>query len=280
MSHADCVGCNAIKPFALPGREKSCISHCELVVEPGAPDFECEAKCWQLRLAVSVTDEPCIALGICPPQLGLSVTPRAILQTRERHTLPIVIISGGDKSRAFEDLVVKWIGKSLPDAHIRRLVLTSYSLDNEDNARDQNLVRREDGYYALRPLHAQVDRVCSLLDADANLVNGFDLVAFGQGGLLARAYVQQCNEPQVKTLITYNTPHAGCSSKNLSKTVKALWRKGGGFGPQGGTRTHSHTHTHTTQTHTHTPTHTHTHTHTRMHTQGGTQDLQYWYYNI
>ena len=87
MSNADCVGCNAIAPFAIRGREKSCISHCELIVPPGATDAECEEKCWKLRLAKRWTDEPCVALGMCPSALVSSVTPRASVKTREVGSL-------------------------------------------------------------------------------------------------------------------------------------------------------------------------------------------------
>jgi hypothetical protein len=229
MAHPDCVGCNAILPFALHGREKSCISHCELVMPPDSTAEDCENRCWKLRLARAYTDEPCAALGYCPSALIAALSPRrATVNLRERHVRPVVIISGGDKSKAFEDIVAKWIAISLPDALVRRLVLTDYDLEEESS------VRLERAYMTLRPLHEQLARVCGLIESDPNLSNGMDIVAFGQGGLVARGYVQVCNDPRVHTLITYNTPHAGCASGALRDSLRALERLGGGFGPGGG----------------------------------------------
>ena len=232
-AHPQCVGCNAIVPFAVPGRAKSCISHCELVVSPEeqSSDEVCEDKCWQLRLAKAVSHEPCVALGLCPAALISSVSPtRAVVDVRARHVRPLVVVSGGDASAALETLVLEWIDLTLPDAHVRRLVFTDYVLDDEPTA------SKERAYTTFRPLHEQVERMCDLVDADPNLSNGFDVLAFGQGGLVARGYVQRCNNPRVHTFVTYNTPHAGCASQGLSEELLALEMKGGGFGPSGGQR--------------------------------------------
>ena len=62
------------------------------------------------------------------------------------------------------------------------------------------------------PALAQADRLAVLLADDPGLADGFDLLAFGSGGLLARAYAQRApapSAPRVNTLITYNTPHGG-----------------------------------------------------------------------
>ena len=78
---------------------------------------------------------------------------------------------------------------TLPDAHVRRLVFTDYVLDDEPTARKER---------ATTFMHEQVERMCDLVDADPNLSNGFDVLAFGQGGLVARGYVQRCNNPRVR----------------------------------------------------------------------------------
>jgi len=41
------------------------------------------------------------------------------------------------------------------------------------------------------------------------LENGFDFIGISQGGLLARGYVEQCNDYPVYNLITLVTPHGG-----------------------------------------------------------------------
>ena len=59
------------------------------------------------------------------------------------------------------------------------------------------------------PLPTQLDILCdTLYDIDA-LKNGFDFIGMSQGGLLARGYVEQCNNYPVQNLITLVSPHGG-----------------------------------------------------------------------
>ncbi|KAG0186148.1 hypothetical protein DFQ28_008250 [Apophysomyces sp. BC1034] len=57
----------------------------------------------------------------------------------------------------------------------------------------------------------KVKSVCDQLGAIPALANGFNAVGFSQGGLFLRAYVEQCNQPPVRRLITFGSPHAGVS---------------------------------------------------------------------
>ncbi|KAF7729449.1 hypothetical protein EC973_004429 [Apophysomyces ossiformis] len=57
----------------------------------------------------------------------------------------------------------------------------------------------------------QVDVVCNQLAVIPELANGFNAIGFSQGGLFLRAYVEQCNQPPVRRLITFGSPHAGVS---------------------------------------------------------------------
>jgi len=61
-------------------------------------------------------------------------------------------------------------------------------------------------------LNVQVDEVCNKLKKEPQLANGFNAVGIGQGGLLMRAYVQRCNDPPVKKLITIGAPHQGIAA--------------------------------------------------------------------
>ncbi|KAI9323209.1 palmitoyl-protein thioesterase 1 [Dichotomocladium elegans] len=58
-------------------------------------------------------------------------------------------------------------------------------------------------------IHSQVEYVCDQLQAIPELAGGFNAIGFSQGGLFFRAYVEQCNRPPVRRLITFGSPHGG-----------------------------------------------------------------------
>jgi palmitoyl-protein thioesterase len=58
-------------------------------------------------------------------------------------------------------------------------------------------------------INEQVDFACAAVRADPKLKNGFNAVGFSQGGLFMRAYVERCNDPPVKNLISIGGPHQG-----------------------------------------------------------------------
>ena len=53
----------------------------------------------------------------------------------------------------------------------------------------------------------QVSRVCESLASIPQLARGFDAIGFSQGGQFLRAYVERCNAPPVRNLITYGSQH-------------------------------------------------------------------------
>jgi palmitoyl-protein thioesterase len=59
---------------------------------------------------------------------------------------------------------------------------------------------------------AQVDAVCQLLSEDDDLAGGFDAIGFSQGGQFLRAYVERCNVPPIKKLITFGSQHMGVAA--------------------------------------------------------------------
>lgn len=61
----------------------------------------------------------------------------------------------------------------------------------------------------MMPMLDQVTRLCQVVNATALLQHGFDFIGMSQGGLLARGYVEMCNEPPVRNLITMVSPHGG-----------------------------------------------------------------------
>ena len=57
----------------------------------------------------------------------------------------------------------------------------------------------------------QIEEVCNKLKQLDGFQQGFNAIGFSQGGLFLRAYVQKCNNPPVRTLMTFGSPHAGVS---------------------------------------------------------------------
>jgi len=58
-------------------------------------------------------------------------------------------------------------------------------------------------------INDQVAFVCDLLSKDPKLSGGFNAVGFSQGSQFLRAYVQRCNSPPVRNLISVGGQHQG-----------------------------------------------------------------------
>ena len=72
---------------------------------------------------------------------------------------------------------------------------------------------REDRWNSLfDDANEQVRQVCADLKRQPMLQNGFDAVGLSQGGQLFRAYVQRCNNPPVRRLVTIGSQHYGVIS--------------------------------------------------------------------
>ena len=68
------------------------------------------------------------------------------------------------------------------------------------------------------PLPEQLTELCNTIYKTKELEKGFDFIGISQGGLLARGYVEQCNDYPVRNLITLVSPHGGAFLKhNLNK---------------------------------------------------------------
>lgn len=59
----------------------------------------------------------------------------------------------------------------------------------------------------------QLEEVCDALAAHPILSTApaIDALGFSQGGLFLRGYVERCNAPPVRSLVTFGTPHMGIS---------------------------------------------------------------------
>ncbi len=61
-------------------------------------------------------------------------------------------------------------------------------------------------------MEKQVAMVCAQVKDVVELRHGFDAIGLSQGGQLMRAYVQMCDGPQVRRLLTFGSQHGGISS--------------------------------------------------------------------
>jgi len=59
------------------------------------------------------------------------------------------------------------------------------------------------------PMKLQTKILCDVIQSIPELSDGFNFIGMSQGGLLARAYVETCNDFPVKNLITLVSPHGG-----------------------------------------------------------------------
>lgn len=55
----------------------------------------------------------------------------------------------------------------------------------------------------------QLSQVCAQLQGVPELAHGFNAIGFSQGGQFLRGYVERCNDPPLKTLITFGAQHNG-----------------------------------------------------------------------
>lgn len=58
-------------------------------------------------------------------------------------------------------------------------------------------------------MNNQIEYVCNMLKRDPLLKDGFNAIGFSQASQFFRAYVQRCNNPPVRSLITIGGQHQG-----------------------------------------------------------------------
>jgi palmitoyl-protein thioesterase len=64
------------------------------------------------------------------------------------------------------------------------------------------------------PMTIQLNELCSTIYGIPELKFGFNFIGMSQGGLLARGYIERCNNFPVNNLITLVSPHGGVFFKN------------------------------------------------------------------
>ncbi|OCT54239.1 Palmitoyl-protein thioesterase 1 [Cladophialophora carrionii] len=115
--------------------------------------------------------------------------------------LPVVIWHGlGDSANA-EGLkeVAAWVDEVNPGTY-------TYMITVGANAGSAD---RQASFFG--NVTQQIDSVCHALAKDNILrtAPAIDALGFSQGGLFLRGYVERCNRPKVRSLITFGSPHNG-----------------------------------------------------------------------
>ena len=82
------------------------------------------------------------------------------------------------------------------------LYIHSVSQDESNDSED-----RRQGFFG--HVNEQVEKACQQLASIDELRDGFDAIGFSQGGQFLRAYVQRCNTPKVRNLVTFGSQHMG-----------------------------------------------------------------------
>jgi len=105
---------------------------------------------------------------------------------------PVVIMHGIGADNGSTASVIEWIHEALGnDVYVKNVEIG-------------------DGYYDsfFMEMNDQVQDFCEQMAADPNLVGGFNLIGYSQGGLVTRGFVERCNYPPVKKL--YNMGSSTC----------------------------------------------------------------------
>ena len=116
--------------------------------------------------------------------------------------LPLVIWHGLGDNYAADGIAA--VGDIAQDVHPGILVY-NIRLDDDPSA------DRSASFFG--NLTLQIEQVCADLSAHPILSTApaIDAVGFSQGGQFLRAYIERCNAPRVRSLVTFGSQHNGIS---------------------------------------------------------------------
>ena len=104
---------------------------------------------------------------------------------------PVVLMHGIISTASGMDDIAAWLRASFPDIYV-------VSIEIGDG--------KEDSF--LWPLDRQVEQFCQIVQADEHLRDGFNMLGYSQGSIVARGALQRCSLP-VYNLITLSGIHQG-----------------------------------------------------------------------
>lgn len=153
-----------------------------------------------------------LALSTPQRQRPLSSSPKTNDEPDDTP-LPVLVWHGlGDN---FANEGIRSVGDLIEDLHEGTLVY--YIKLGDDATSDQSATWWGN-------VTEQVDRVCAELASDQILSTApaVDAVGFSQGGQFLRAYVERCNHPPVRNLITFGSQHNGIVDYRVCKPTDLL----------------------------------------------------------
>lgn len=106
---------------------------------------------------------------------------------------PVVLMHGITGNYHDFDEVKKWIEDEFPGIYV--LSMEIGDLPDLDSI--------------FMTMSDQVDEFCTKVKANPNLQKGFNLIGHSQGTLVARGYIERCNNPPVYNFISWAGPQAG-----------------------------------------------------------------------
>ncbi|PWN49229.1 alpha/beta-hydrolase [Violaceomyces palustris] len=131
-----------------------------------------------------------------------TVTKAASLSFSPPKPHPLVIWHGlGDS--AHSEAMSSFIGQlqeAFPGLYVHSVSMSPTGDDSED---------RKAGFFG--KASEDVEFACKQIAEVDELKNGFDAIGFSQGGQFLRAYVEKCNLPKVRNLVTFGSQHMGIS---------------------------------------------------------------------
>lgn len=148
--------------------------------------------------------------------VGLVLLSLVFLAHRGQAILPIVVYPGlnGTCNTASTKALIDQLYSVFPSVHVHCIRPSSSPLE---------------GFYSVfSNASDQMAYVCQTLRHDPRLQGGFNAIGLSQGGLMMRGYVEMCNNPPVRNLITLGAPHGGvnvipgCNASYMQSLVRRI----------------------------------------------------------
>jgi len=92
--------------------------------------------------------------------------------------------------------VVKYLEESIPGVYVNSLMVGDNVVQDTEN-----------GFFL--SINKQIDMVCSMVQNDTRLKDGYHAVGFSQGGLFIRGLAQRCPSPRIINLVSIGGPQQG-----------------------------------------------------------------------
>lgn len=142
---------------------------------------------------------------------------RAVIERamRRKRTLPVVLVHGIRSATEGMEVAAQWVRNALGGGvYVRAIEIGNGPGDSLH-----------------RTMEWQLNRLAEQIQADNKLVDGFNLIGYSQGSLLARAFVQRYDFPRVHVLVSWAGPQAGQFGvpqyepllKKMSHITSSMW---------------------------------------------------------